>query len=125
MNYKRFEELPIWQESIEMAGILYGLTNQGLWAKDFGLRDQIRRAIVSVSSNIAEGFEKNNNNEFLRFLRIAKGSIGEVRSQLYIANKIQYINNAEFETIHLTCEKLNNNIGGFISYLEKYRSSST
>lgn len=66
MNYKKFEELPVWQDSIRFAGIIYKITNDGLWGKDFGLRDQIRRAIVSVSSNIAEGFEKNNNNEFLR-----------------------------------------------------------
>lgn len=123
MKYKKFEDLPIWQDSIELAGTIYAVTNLGEWAKDFGLRDQIRRAVVSISSNIAEGFEKNNNNEFLRYLKIAKGSTGEVRSQLYVARKIAYLAPEAFEPIHSQSEKLCSNIGGFISYLEDYRNS--
>ena len=68
MRYKRFEEIPIWQFTLEITKIIYDLTSNSKWSKDFGLRDQIRRAIISVSSNIVEGFEKNNNNEFIRFL---------------------------------------------------------
>jgi four helix bundle protein len=83
------------------------------------LRDQIRRAIISVSSNIVEGFEKNNNNEFIRFLKIAKGSIGEVRNQLYIALAIGYIMQKEFNELKNKLIDLANQVRKFISYLEK------
>lgn len=71
--------------------------NQPKFNKDFKLRDQVRGAIISVSSNIVEGFEKNNNNEFIRFFKIAKGSVGEVRNQLFIALAVGYISQAQFD----------------------------
>ncbi len=74
MKIQKFEELNIWKLSLGVTKEIYDLTAKGNFSRDFGLRDQIRRAIVSVSSNIVEGFEKNNNNEFVRFLKIAKGS---------------------------------------------------
>ncbi len=123
MKYTKFEELPIWQESIALVKLIYHTTSQGSWNKDFGLRDQIQRATVSISSNIVEGFEKNNNNEFIRFLRIAKGSTGEARNQLYIALEIKYLPQKEFDTLNEQFLKVANNIGGLISYLEKYRKS--
>ena len=91
------------------------------FSKDFGLRDQVRRAIISVSSNIVEGFEKNNNNEFIRFLKIAEGSVGEVRNQLYIALAVGYITKEEFKKINKELEDLAGQIGGFIVYLEGKR----
>ncbi len=95
--YKKIEEMPISKLSLYPTRLIYNLTSDKKWVKDFGLVNQIRRAVVSVNSNIVEGFEKNNNNEFIRFLRISKGSVGEVRNQLYIALTINYINQNKFE----------------------------
>jgi four helix bundle protein len=85
---KSFEDLEIWKLSSEVALEIYKITNNEKFNKDYGLKEQIRRAVISISSNIVEGFERNGNNEFTHFLRIAKGSTGEVRSQLYIASKL-------------------------------------
>ena len=93
------------------------MTAKVRFAKDFGLRDQIRRAIISVSSNIVEGFEKKNNNEFIRFLKISKGSVGEVRNQLYIALTVNYMAKSEFESLNRELIDLSNQIGSFINYL--------
>lgn len=82
MTIRRFEDIQAWQEARVLASEIYRVTNSGDFARDFGLKDQIRRASVSVVSNIAEGFEKDSPREFVRFLRIAKGSAGEVRAQL-------------------------------------------
>jgi four helix bundle protein len=95
------------------------------WNKDFGLRDQIRRAVVSISSNIVEGFEKRNNNEFARYLKIAKGSAGEVKNQLYIALSVGYVDKAEFENIKADLEELAAQIGGLMNYLEAHRRKKT
>jgi len=122
MLIKKFEELPIWKLSLFITKKIYDLTSLNKFSKDFGLRDQIRRAIVSVSSNIVEGFEKNNNNEFVRYLKIAKGSVGEVRNQLYIALSISYISTQEFKELNDELEKLANQLGGFILYLIKRKA---
>ena len=119
MKIQKFEDLNIWKESLKITKEIYDFTAKEKFSKDFGLRDQIRRAIISVSSNIVEGFEKNNNNEFVRFLKIAKGSSGEVRNQLYIALAINYIDKKEFDNINVKLEDVANQIGGFIVYLQK------
>jgi len=121
MKIKKFEELPIWKLSLKITKIIYDFTAYEKFSRDFGLRDQIRRAIISVSSNVVEGFEKNNNNEFIRFLRIAKGSVGEVRNQLYIALAVSYITSQEFQRLNQELEELGKQIGGFINYLDKKR----
>jgi four helix bundle protein len=121
MKYKDFEELPVWKEAITLTKVIYDLTAKKTWRKDFGLTNQIRRAVVSISSNIAEGFEKRNNNELSRYLRIAKGSVGEVRNQLLIASNIGYISEEELKEIKDKLIKLSKNIGGFINYLSKYK----
>jgi len=113
----RFEDLTIWKLSLKVTRLIYDLTSQNKFVKDFGLKNQMQRAIVSVSSNIVEGFEKNNNNEFIRYLKIAKGSIGEVRNQLYISRDINYINDKEFNYLNDLLLDLSNQIGKFISYL--------
>lgn len=125
MKYKKFEELPIWKYALELTRITYDLTSNSKWSKDFVLKDQIRRAIISVSSNIVEGFEKNNNNEFIRFLKIAKGSVGEARNQAYIALTVNYINQSEFELVNKKLERLAEQIGGLTGYLEKYRKTKS
>lgn len=117
MKIQKFEELNIWKTSLFVTKQIYDLTAKERFSKDFGLRDQIRRAIVSVSSNIVEGFEKNNNNEFVRFLKIAKGSAGEARNQLHIAFAVEYITNEEFKKVSSELEILSAQIGKFISYL--------
>ena len=117
MKITRFEDLSIWKLSLKVTRLIYDLTSQNKFVKDFGLKSQIQRAIVSVSSNIVEGFEKNNNNEFIRYLKIAKGSIGEVRNQLYISRDINYINDKEFNYLNDLLLDLSNQIGKFISYL--------
>jgi len=125
MKYKKFEELPIWKLALEITKLIYDLTSNSKWSKDFGLRDQIRRAIVSVSSNIVEGFEKSNNNEFIRFLKMSKGSAGETRNQLHIALAVGYISIEEFNFVNEKLEELSARIGGFIVYLDKYRKNNT
>ena len=95
-----FEDLIAWQKARELTRQIYSLTNKGLFSKDFGLRDQIRRAAVSVMSNIAEGFDRGGRAEFHQFVVIAKGSCAEVRSQLYVARDAEYINKEKFEALY-------------------------
>ncbi len=119
MTITDFKDLPIWKESIRVTKIIYDISAKKEFSKDFGLRDQIRRAIVSVSSNIVEGFEKSNNNELVRYLRIAKGSVGEVRNQLEIARIVGYAGKDEAESLDKELLNLASQIGGFIKYLEE------
>jgi four helix bundle protein len=87
----RFEDLQVWTKSRDLSVAIYRVTETGAFAKDFGLRDQIRRAAVSVMSNIAEGFERYSIPEFQRFLSMARGSASEVRSQLHLARELRYL----------------------------------
>jgi len=82
---RQFEDLAVWQEARQIVGVIYAMSKQRAFNQDFGLRDQIRRAAVSTMSNVAEGFERGTRKEFVQFLNIAKGSNGEVRSQLHVA----------------------------------------
>ena len=93
---ERFEDLEIWRKSTELAIALYGLLKI---CKDYSLRDQIQRSAVSISSNIAEGFERNSNKEFIQYLYIAKGSCGELRTQIYIAMEVEIIRKAKGEAL--------------------------
>jgi len=97
MKILRFEDLNIWKESLVITKEIYDFTARPYFAKDFDLRSQLRRSVISISPNIVEGFEKRNNNEFVRFLRIAKGSAGEARNQLYVALTVGYITQADFD----------------------------
>lgn len=85
MAVKQFEDLEVWKEARRLTQIIYRLTKGEKFSKDFALRDQIQRAAVSIMSNIAEGFERGGNQEFIQFLYVAKASCGEVRSQIYVA----------------------------------------
>ena len=113
----RFEDIEAWQKARELTREIYRVTKQGAFAKDFGLRDQIRRAAVSIMSNIAEGFERGSNKEFIQFLFIAKGSAGEVRSQLYIAFDLGYIGKEAFEQLNADLISISRQISGFVKYL--------
>jgi len=92
--------MQVWQEGRELVRAVYAVAKKGPFARDFGLRDQIQRASVSVCSNIAEGYERSGNKEFAKFLWIAKGSAGEVASQLYHAIDLGYITQSEFDTLY-------------------------
>ena len=116
-TFKRFEDIEAWQLARQSTKEVYVISNQGLFAKDYGLRDQIRRAAVSVMSNVAEGFERGGTREFIQFLSIAKSSAGEVRAQLYVALDQEYITQGTFERLSdltiQTCKK----IGALMAYL--------
>lgn len=122
MKYKSFEELPVWKDAVEVAKEIYLLTNTGKFEKDYILKDQIRRAVISITSNISEGFERSNNNEFIRFLLIAKGSVGEVKSQLYFGFVLGYLDKDVFNNFNSKLEVLAKQIGSFISYLKNQKS---
>lgn len=96
---RQFEDLEVWKKSRVLSATIYQLSNKAIFNKDFGLRDQMRRAAISVVSNIAEGFERKSNKEFLYFLNVAKASAGELRAQTYLAADLSYIEQEEFETI--------------------------
>ena len=117
-SVKRFEELEAWQKARELARLVYGLTSDGEWARDYGLRDQIRRAAVSVMCNVAEGFERRGAAEFGRFLLIAKASAAEVRSQLYLALDLEYISQDRFEAAKALAESVSRMIAGLARYLK-------
>src|SRR5436190_4250042 len=101
MQYKRFEDLPVWRDSIELARSMYEFTALDLFRRHPGLRDQLERAALSVSNNIAEGFERGTTNELLAFLYIARGSAGEVRSMLILASRRPYLSNLKSEISNL------------------------
>jgi len=115
---KYFEDLEVWKSSRELTGMIYRVTSDGAFSKDFGLRDQIRRAAVSVMSNIAEGYERGGNQELIQFLSIAKGSCGEVRCQLYVAMDQQYVSEKECEKMIDLFKKLSIMINNFMEYLK-------
>ena len=117
MKINGFEDLPVWKSAILFLKEIYRITGIGDFSKDWSLKDQIRRASISISSNIVEGFEKSNNNELIRFLLIAKGSLGEVKNQLIIAKEIEYISTDEYAKIRQHADDLSKQIGGFVNYL--------
>jgi four helix bundle protein len=96
---ERFEDMECWKKARELTKFVYEISSISKFAHDYGLRDQIRRASVSVLSNIADGFERDGNKEFIQFLSLAKGSSGEVRAQLYVAFDQQYITKEQFELL--------------------------
>ena len=121
MGVRRFEDLIAWQKARQLAANIYRVTGQGAFARDFGLRDQIQRAAVSVMSNIAEGFDRGSRAEFHQFLVIAKGSCAEVRSQLHVAFDIGHIREAEFDQLHAQTEELSKVIGGLRATVQRRR----
>ena len=116
---ERFEDLEVWQLARGVANEIYDITSTGQFSYDYVLRDQIRRAAVSIFSNIAEGFERDGNKEFINFLTIAKGSCGEVRAQLRFAVDRNYIEQSKFDCIQEKLISLNRQISGFCRYLKQ------
>jgi four helix bundle protein len=122
MNYKRFEELPCWKKARDLSKAVYNIINQGMFKKDFGLKDQIWRASGSVMDNIAEGFDDGGRKEFIKFLGYSQRSCGEVQSQLYRALDCQYISKDQFEQVYDLASECRKQIKGFRKYLRNYNS---
>jgi four helix bundle protein len=116
---KKFEDIESWKRARSFAKSIYEVTASGKFAHDFGLKDQIRRASVSILSNIAEGFERGGDKEFLQFLALAKGSSGEARAQLYVAFDQEYISIAQFEMLTSAATEVSQLISGFMKYLRE------
>jgi len=114
----RFEDVEAWKKARELTRRVYLVTKSGPFSRDFGLKDQIRRAAVSVMSNIAEGFERGGTREFRHFLVMAKGSSGEVKSQLYVAMDAELISQEQFQEFYGLATEVGRMIGGFMKYLE-------
>ena len=118
-KFNSFEEILSWKKARELNFYIYKITNSNnSFSKDFGLRDQIRRSSISISSNIAEGFERETTKEFIRFLYIAKASAGEFRSQLYLASDLNYLTETEFDKINFLINEISKLISGLIKYLK-------
>ena len=115
---KSFEELHVYQRARELANAVYSLSRQGVFARDFGLVDQIRRAAVSIMSNIAEGYERGSKTEFIQFLFIAKGSCGEVRAQLQIARDQEYLSKIDYDNLHDLARRVSGMISNLIAHLQ-------
>lgn len=119
----RFEDIEAWKTARELTRRVYALTEQGQFAKDFGLKNQIQRASVSVMSNIAEGFESRTQAQFLEYLGRSKASAGEVRCQLYIALDLKYLSEEQFKLTFDLADKSSRQIARFMSYLETHPQS--
>ena len=115
---ERFEDIEAWQDARLVVKGIYEVTSEGKFARDFGLRDQIRRAAISTMSNIAEGFERGSDKDFIRFLYMAKASAGEVRSQLYVATDLGYLEQQRAGEIIDLVQAVSRRISGFIRYLK-------
>lgn len=116
-TFQKFEQIEAWQRARELTRKVYKITKEGGFARDFGLKDQIRDASVSMMSNITEGFERSGTGEFAQFLAIAKGSAGEVRSELYVALDQEYITETAFQTLCAEAQQISRMISGLMSYL--------
>lgn len=116
---ERYEDIQGWQKARELTNFVYTVTRQEAFARDFALKDQIRRAAISVMSNIAEGFGRDSNRDFIQFLSIAKASANEVQSQLYIALDQEYITVDQFKYGYQLCDETIRLLSGFMAYLKK------
>ena len=116
---EHFEDLKSWQQGRELTRAIYRVSRTGEFARDYALRDQLRRACVSITSNIAEGFERGGDKEFTQFLSQAKGSAGEVRSQLYVAFDEGYLTEAQFDELRAIVLDVSRTIAGMIAYLKQ------
>ena len=119
MKIERFEDIESWKAGRELTKVIYNLTGKTSFHMDFGLKDQIQRASVSITANIAEGFDSKSNKAFINFLNYSFRSASEIQSLLYAAFDLHYINKDEFELTYDQCTKVKKLIGGFIRYLNQ------
>jgi four helix bundle protein len=120
---ERFEDFIAWQKARKLTSDIYKMTSEGAFARDFGLKDQIRRAAVSSMSNLAEGFERGRPAEFHQFLSVAKGSCAELRTQLYVALDVGYLKTSAFETLMAQATEVGQILGGLRLAVERRRDS--
>ena len=114
---KSFEEFEVYKKGILIAKQIFKLLNKSSLDKEFGFKDQIKRAVISITNNIAEGSEYNNNKQFVRYLKIAKGSCAEVRSMLILARELEFLTSDEIEESLILSTEISQNISNFIKYL--------
>jgi four helix bundle protein len=119
MRFERFEDIDAWQIARELTRDMYAVSSSGEFARDFGLKDQTRRAAVSIMADIAEGYERGGNREFIQFLSMAKGSVGELRSHIVVATDLKYISDAECTQYRNTCLRLSAMLQGLIRSLRE------
>ena len=117
MKIEKFEDILAWQKARMLTKNIYASTREGAFAKDFGLKDQLQRASVSTMANIAEGFERGGDREFLQFLSNSKGSCGEVKSHMYVALDLNYISEVTFRELYDNATEVSRLVSGFTSYL--------
>jgi len=122
-NIERFEDIEAWKKARKLAQKIYKITGSGEFAKDWTLKDQVRRASISIMSNIAEGYGRKTDKEFIQFLYIAMGSIFELQSQIYMALDLSYMSKEEFKDIFTTSNEVAKLTGGFIKYLKKTKTT--
>ena len=116
---KQFEDLDVWQAARALTKAIYSASSAGKFSKDFSLKDQIRGSAISAMSNIAEGFERDGNREFTQFLAVAKGSCGEVRSQLFVALDQEYISGEEYRDLYQEATRVSSLLSGLMKYLRQ------
>jgi four helix bundle protein len=121
---ERFEELIAWKKARLLTAEIYRATDAGRFAQDFALKDQIRRAAISIMSNIAEGFERARSSEFHQFLSIAKGSCAELRSQLYIAADAKYLTEPHFKSLYEQSAEVGRILGGLRAAVQRKRNQA-
>jgi four helix bundle protein len=121
---KTFEDLEVWQNASNIAIEVYKISSIGKLSKDYGLKDQIQRASISISNNISEGFEYDNNKDFIKYLRFAKGSAGEVRSMKNFLYKIDYVNKETYKKFYEELISISKQLKGFINYLKQFNTKN-
>ncbi len=119
---EKFEDLIAWRKARELTRLIYVITRKGAFSKDYGLRNQIRRAVASVMSDLAERFDRGSRVEFHKFVVIAKGSCAEVRSQLYVALDAEYISRTQFNQLYSMAMEVSRIPGGIRASLQKQRN---
>jgi len=121
MKIERFEDIEAWQLARDLTRGVYGVTKEGCFARDYGLRDQIQRASGSIMHNVAEGFDSGSNAELIRFLGYAQRSCTEVQSQLYVALDQRYVTQVQFTELYASARLIKSKLGSFLKYLKSCR----
>ena len=125
MKVKAFEDLQVWKDAREFVKSIYALTSSSHFNRDYGLKEQIQRASVSIMNNLTEGFERDNNKEYIKFLGYSKGSAGEVISMLYVALDLNYITQEQFDLAYNSSLSIIKQLSNFIKYLRTYSQNKS